>query len=221
MVDIYPLGYPTEQFLVKLRNDVHEAFEELKIQKKKALEAMKRQLLEGNATSKQMEKTKEGGIEKDPGLIEERGLYFEYEFKMHDHINGVRIKTKCHLRDAIYNQLRVILRNENNLVIRPQFDWPNRATISGKSTSKVITTQEHQSEINHVPGYNPALERRIQMKMITSEYGHCQDTQKQMTKYINVNYMLCDPIYETAYRSDVRRVETSGNMSIKPVEGEY
>lgn len=42
-----------------------------------------------------------------------------------------------------------------------------------------------------------------------------------MTKYINVNYMLCDPIYETAYRSDVRRVETSGNMSIKPIEGEF
>lgn len=129
MVDIYPLGYPTEQFIVKLRNDVHDAFEELKIQKKKAIEAMKRQLLEGNATAVQMEKTKDSGVEKDPGLIEERGLYFEHEFKMHDHVNGVRIKTNCHVRDAIYNQLRVILRNENNLVIRPLFEWPSRITI--------------------------------------------------------------------------------------------
>lgn len=32
--------------------------------------------------------------------------------------------------------------------------------------------------------------------------------------------MIVDPIYETAYRSDVRRVETSAKMSIKPVEGQ-
>lgn len=64
---------------------------------------MKRQLFEGNTNSMQVDRTKDSGIEKDPGLIEESGFYFEEEFTMHDHVNGVRIKTICHIRDAIYN----------------------------------------------------------------------------------------------------------------------
>jgi hypothetical protein len=83
-------------------------------------------------------------------------------------------------------------------------------------TAKIIGTNDHQTEINHAPGYNPAFERRIAMKMVTCEYGTYQKT-----CFVNVNYMIVDPIYETAYRSDVRRVETSEKMSIKPVEGEF
>jgi len=36
--------------------------------------------------------------------------------------------------------------------------------------------------------------------------------------YINVNYLICDPVYETAYRSDVQRIESNTKMSIKPNE---
>ena len=216
MRDIYPMGYATEQYLVKLKNDVQEAFVQLREEKRKALEEMKRQLFEGNATSLQMERQKENGIEKDPGFIEERGFYFEEDYRMHDHVNGVRIRTTVHIRDAIYNQLRVILRNESNLFIRPAFEWPSQAAIKGKMTAKIIGTNDHQTEVNHAPGYNPALERRIAMKMVTCEYGTYLKT-----SFVNVNYMIVDPIYETAYRSDVRRVETSVKMSIKPVEGEY
>ena len=72
-----------------------------------------------------MESQKDNGIEKDPGLIEERGFYFEEEYKMHDYVNAVRVRTMVHIRDSIYNQLRVILRNELNLFIRPSFEWPS------------------------------------------------------------------------------------------------
>ncbi len=51
MNDVYPLGYPTEQYLVKLKNDLQEAFIQLREEKRRALEEMKRQLFEGNATS--------------------------------------------------------------------------------------------------------------------------------------------------------------------------
>jgi len=45
------------------------------------------------------------------------------------------------------------------------------------------------------------------------------ETEKR--KCINVNYMYDDPINETAFRSDVNRIETSNKMSIKPPqEGE-
>lgn len=63
-----------------MKNDVHESLIQLREEKKRALEEMKRQLFEGNTTSIQMDKKQEGGQEKDPGLIEEAGFYFEEEF---------------------------------------------------------------------------------------------------------------------------------------------
>jgi hypothetical protein len=42
MRDIYPLGYPTEQFLTKIKNDVTDAFVKLREQRQKALDDMKR-----------------------------------------------------------------------------------------------------------------------------------------------------------------------------------
>jgi hypothetical protein len=51
MHDVYPLGYPTEKYFVKLKNDLKEAFIQLWEEKRRALEEMKRQLFEGNATS--------------------------------------------------------------------------------------------------------------------------------------------------------------------------
>jgi len=36
--------------------------------------------------------------------------------------------------------------------------------------------------------------------------------------WINVNYMICDPVYDTAYRSDVQRIESNDKMAIKPNE---
>ena len=60
-------------------------------------------------------------------------------------------------------------------------------------------------------GYNPGLERRLVYKMIMCEMG------EGVKSYcVNVNYMLDDPVYATAYRSDVNRIETAGKMSIKP-----
>jgi len=33
---------------------------------------------------------------------------------------------------------------------------------------------------------------------------------------LNVNYLIDDPVYRTAFRSDVNRIQTSVKMSIKP-----
>ena len=33
--------------------------------------------------------------------------------------------------------------------------------------------------------------------------------------FLNVNYLINDPMYETAFRSDVNRLETSSHMAIK------
>ena len=44
--DVYPLGYPTEQFIFKLKNDVIAAFKQLKEDRKKAIDEMRRQMFE-------------------------------------------------------------------------------------------------------------------------------------------------------------------------------
>lgn len=36
--------------------------------------------------------------------------------------------------------------------------------------------------------------------------------------WVNVNYLICDPVYETAFRADVQRVESAAKMAIKPNE---
>lgn len=36
--------------------------------------------------------------------------------------------------------------------------------------------------------------------------------------FVNVNYLAFDPVFETAYRCDVKRIETSEKMAIKPDE---
>jgi hypothetical protein len=45
--DIFPLGYPTEQYLFWLKNDVHKAHLHIKAEKKAAIAAMQRDLFAG------------------------------------------------------------------------------------------------------------------------------------------------------------------------------
>ena len=58
--------------------------------------------------------------------------------------------------------------------------------------------------------YNPALERRVNLKRLPGQTGkYC---------YMNVHYLVEDPVYETAYRCDVHRVETKDKLAFKPSE---
>lgn len=43
--------------------------------------------------------------------------------------------------------------------------------------------------------------------------------QSQATKqFLNINYLIEDPVYDTAYRCDVTKIETTNKMAIKPSE---
>ena len=52
--NVFPLGYPTEQYLCWVKNDVQKAFQKLKEEKKQALAAMKRELFEGTQIAGQV-----------------------------------------------------------------------------------------------------------------------------------------------------------------------
>ena len=67
MDDIFPIGYPTEQIVCKLKNDIIAAFIKLKEDRKGAVEEMRRQMFEDGARMK-VERPPE--IQRDPGLLE-------------------------------------------------------------------------------------------------------------------------------------------------------
>lgn len=65
--DVYPLGYPTEQFISKLKNDVVASFKKLKEDRRKAVAEMRRQMFEDGAKIK-VDRAPEILI--DPGLVD-------------------------------------------------------------------------------------------------------------------------------------------------------
>ena len=71
MNDVYPLGYPTEQFIGKLKNDIIAAFIKLKEDRRKAVAEMRRQMFEDGAKMK-VERPPE--IQRDPGILDAQGF---------------------------------------------------------------------------------------------------------------------------------------------------
>lgn len=69
--DVLPFGYPTEQFMSWLRNDVHCKLEEAKQARKEALARMKREVLEtgGAVREATLKKEEDGGIVPAAGLV--------------------------------------------------------------------------------------------------------------------------------------------------------
>lgn len=64
-------------------------------------------------------------------------------------------------------------------------------------------------------GHNPTLERRLNYKMSSIQLpGQTQPTKS----FVNINYLIVDPVFDTAYRCDVTKIETTNKMAIKPSE---
>ena len=82
--------------------------------------------------------------------------------------------------------------------------------MRNQTSGKILSSNDPITQVNEF-GYNPALERRLNYKQIMCEMG------EGVKSYcLNVNYLLDDPVYATAFRSDVNRIESSNKMSIKP-----
>lgn len=78
--NIFPLGYPTEQYLAWVKNDVHKALAEMKAHKKKTILAMKRDLYNGSDAQKTQPQV---NVDRERGLIEENGRFVTQHFNMH------------------------------------------------------------------------------------------------------------------------------------------
>lgn len=157
MTDIYPLGYPTEQFICKLKNDIIAAFIKLKEDRRKAVAEMRRQMFEDGAKMK-VERPPE--IQRDPGLLDAQGFNHEEFFKLVDTQHEVRIPTLVRIQDRNYNQLRQLFKDANEIVIRPHMQYPNKAVLKGTAPKKILGSNDPSTQINENM-YNPALERRL------------------------------------------------------------
>ena len=79
ITDVFPMGYPTEQFICQLKNNVIQAFIKLKEDRRKAVAEMRRQMYEDGSRMK-VERPPE--IQRDPGLLDAQGFQHEEFFSM-------------------------------------------------------------------------------------------------------------------------------------------
>ena len=133
--DVYPMGYPAEQFICKIKNDIIAAFIKLKDDRRKAIAEMRRQMFEDGAKMKQ-ERPPE--IQRDPGLLDAQGFQHEEFFTMVDTQNTVRIPTLIRVQDRLYNQMRQLFKDAGEIMIRPHFNYPSKPVLKGTAPSKIL-----------------------------------------------------------------------------------
>lgn len=160
ITDVFPLGYPTEQFICKTKNEVVVAYKRIREEKKKALAAMKREIMEG--TTMLGSEKRAAPNEKDPGLLESAGIIHDLDFPMFSSTQKVRIRSYAKIKDVSYNAIRNLLKEFGNFMIRPSFEFPRNPSAKQKAT-KLLSSREPDTIVNTF-GYNPALERRLLYK---------------------------------------------------------
>ena len=201
--DIFPFGYPTEQFFTWMKNDVVTKIEESKKAKKEEIAKMKRDVA-GGVGAKDDKKKKD----EDTGLVAFSGRILKFPFNV---LTPTTTKVRCEFKivDTLYNSLRIVQKDSKQLNFRVEMTHPSKSLRDGKAKQKSpIGSNEPSTDINKF-GYNPALERRV-------HYKECpQVSQDNKPKWMNINYMIQHTDYETAYRCDVEKFEKANKMNIK------
>ena len=130
---------------------------------------------------------------------------------MHRVEESIRVLTMAFMHDGTYNQFRELIKDSTQLVIRPSMDHPQKTKNDKQRTLDLSIPLKRKSAFGH----NPTLERRLNYKISTIQLpGQAQPTKQ----FININYLIVDPVFDTAYRCDVTKIETANKMAIKPSE---
>lgn len=129
--NIFPLGYPTEQYMSWVKNDVHRAFAKLKEEKKQALAALKRDVCDvkpgstagGNSTAATAAAVA-NVPDQDPGILDETRKNVEQGFKMFSSQFDIKVTSFSLIKDTHYNSLRIMFKDSHSCVIRPEMPLP-------------------------------------------------------------------------------------------------
>lgn len=204
--DVVPFGYPTEQFLTWMRNDVHEKLEEAKQNRKEALARMKREVRETGGAMREAHLKKE----EDGGLVPGRGGILLKTFHLTTNDKASRVRAKAKVVDNLFNAIRVVIKDTTQLSLRLDMTNPKAAIRSGQQKNRApVGGTEPATEINKF-GYNPALQRRVNYKCLPLfSFG-------KTPRWVNISYMYENEDFKTAYRCDVERAENANKLAIKP-----
>jgi hypothetical protein len=149
---IIPFGYTAMQFLNSVKNE---------IQILAAAYKSEHNLNYQNMTPEQIDQASRLPGFEDSGLVEENGAivekYFPYAYHF-DPVSGMWLQVK--VTDTIYNSIRRLLKDGNLMSIR-WYSPPKAGRTKGRS---MLNNNDPQVEINKF-GYNPALERRLHLKL--------------------------------------------------------
>jgi len=160
--EIVPFGYPTEQFMTWMRNDVHQKLEEAKLSRKEALARMKREVRETGGAMREAHLKKE----EDGGLVPGKGEILLRGFCMTTSSDSSRVRAKAKIVDNLFNAIRVVIKDTTSISLRLDMINPKPAVRSGQQKNRApVGGTEPATEINKF-GYNPALQRRINFKFV-------------------------------------------------------
>jgi hypothetical protein len=208
--DVFPFGYPTEQFLCWLKNDVYIKFEEAKRARREAIALMKREVLDGTNTMKESKIKKEV----DTGLVPLLSKIINMSFKICS-IGHTNVRASVRIVDILYNALRVVQKDSKALALRLAMEHPRESVKNAKVKLRPPAGgSEPSTEINKF-GFNPALERRLSYKFIQI-FSKQKETQAK--EFVNINYLLDHEDYRTAYRCDVQKYEKASILNIQKSE---
>lgn len=98
------------------------AYKKIREDKKKALAAMKREIMEG--TTMIGTEKRQAPNEKDPGLLENAGIIQDLDFPLFSSTIKVRIRTYAKIKDVAYNAIRNLLKEFSSFMIRPLYEFP-------------------------------------------------------------------------------------------------
>jgi len=202
--DVFPLGYPAEQFLTWLKNDVATKFEASRKARKEALAKLKREVLEKGGTMKESSVKKE----EDTGIVQFIGRTIKQDFDMVT-AKPTNVRTQIRMVDTLYNALRVCQKDTKSLTLRLHFEHPTADFLADAARMMAPVGSNDPSTYVNAFGHNPAMERRILYKCLPLY------TKAGKPEYLNINYILEHPDFETAYRCDVEKFENAKKLNLK------
>lgn len=107
--DVLPIGYPTEQFLAWLRNDVYSKLEQSAKERKEAIARLKKEALSKAGT---VEDTRGLKREEDAGVVKAVGNFLELPYDLITSTTKTRTRAKVKIVDLLYNSMRAAIKEE-------------------------------------------------------------------------------------------------------------
>jgi adenylate/nucleoside-diphosphate kinase len=187
---VLPFGYPTEQYLFKLKNDVHEVVTQHREKNKNKDDELHNFNDPGDL------KAENKVVEQTFFLFSNNGFHKEYRFI-------------ARILDSLYNSLRTVFRECVELSLRLFPEYPNinlRAGATIRISDDIPITEVSKA------GTNPCLDRRIVWELFYLP-------KHKLNLWINQMYIVDHTDIQYAFKSKISKIENKRFLVLKEEEG--